>query len=541
MREYRVFGPPGTGKTTSLLRNIERAIDRFGASAIMVSSFTRAAAREIIVRLGNTDIPKNQVGTLHSICFHALGEPDIAELKLKEFNEAYPGIAVSTSGQDPDDPLASDVYAAASQGDKLLQRMSLERTRLIPREAWPEMLLHFARLWDDWKAQTGYLDFTDLLEHGYRNLEFAPGLPQVMFNDEAQDYSALQFAIVRRWSKYMEYSIYFGDDDQTLYRFSGADPAHLINDDIPPDQKRVLSKSYRVPKVIHKFSSDWIKHCSSRYDKTWSPTGLEGEIKRLSGAHFKAPNSLIDAVEDYSERGKTVMLLASCGFVLQPAIAQLRQRGLAFHNPYRENRGDWNPWNTSTGSTVGRVAAFLKTDEGGLGYRWTYNELKLWSGLIKAKGALKHGAKKLIAEKAKDSGKLVADHYFLAKVLGEGPWQDAFHPWSDRERLFAWLNEAVMEPKRKHLDYVTRALKRDPDLMSPYRKPRIIVGSVHSVKGGESDVVALFPDLSREAAVAWQRGGVSRDSVIRTFYVGMTRARETLLLPRNYGPLHVRM
>ena len=60
--------------------------------------------------------------------------------------------------------------------------------------------------------------------------------------------------------------------------------------------------------------------------------------------------------------------------------------------------------------------------------------------------------------------------------------------------------------------------------------PRVIVGTIHSVKGGEADVVFLFPDLSPAGDAAYQKHGPDRDSVIRLFYVGMTRARHTLYI-----------
>ena len=39
--EYRIFGPPGTGKTTNLTRQIRRAVDRYGAENILITSFSR--------------------------------------------------------------------------------------------------------------------------------------------------------------------------------------------------------------------------------------------------------------------------------------------------------------------------------------------------------------------------------------------------------------------------------------------------------------------------------------------------------------------
>src|SRR5579885_1884867 len=65
-REFRIFGPPGTGKTTSLTRQIRRAVDRYGRDSVLVTSFSRAAAAELAGR----DLPlsPDRVGTLHSHC-----------------------------------------------------------------------------------------------------------------------------------------------------------------------------------------------------------------------------------------------------------------------------------------------------------------------------------------------------------------------------------------------------------------------------------------------------------------------------------------
>jgi superfamily I DNA/RNA helicase len=66
--------------------------------------------------------------------------------------------------------------------------------------------------------------------------------------------------------------------------------------------------------------------------------------------------------------------------------------------------------------------------------------------------------------------------------------------------------------------------------------PRVVVGTIHSVKGGEADVVYLFPDLSRAGDAQYQRMGPPRDSVVRLFYVGMTRARHTLYICQPETP-----
>jgi len=64
--------------------------------------------------------------------------------------------------------------------------------------------------------------------------------------------------------------------------------------------------------------------------------------------------------------------------------------------------------------------------------------------------------------------------------------------------------------------------------------PQLFVGTVHSCKGAEADVVAVYPDLSSQG---WEEMQF-RDSeaVDRVFYVAATRAREELILCADRSP-----
>ncbi len=59
---YLVIGPPGTGKTTFLAKQVRKIVDEGGRS--MVCSLTNTAAQEVASR----DLPVSEdlVGTLHS-------------------------------------------------------------------------------------------------------------------------------------------------------------------------------------------------------------------------------------------------------------------------------------------------------------------------------------------------------------------------------------------------------------------------------------------------------------------------------------------
>ncbi len=99
----------------------------------------------------------------------------------------------------------------------------------------------------------------------------------------------------------------------------------------------------------------------------------------------------------------------------------------------------------------------------------------------------------------------------------------------DYRRLLDWWRRHLNASVAKRVEFPADiAMARGPQAL--LETPRVTVGTIHSVKGGEADVVFLFPDLSQAGDAAYQRFGSPRDAVIRTFYVGMTRAREVLYI-----------
>lgn len=131
--EYRIFGPPGTGKTTNLSRQIRRAVERSGSDNILVTSFSRAAASELAGR--DLPINPNRIGTLHSHCYHALGEPEIAEANVEEWNRKNPHLAltaVKKLNRLDGEENGEDESALVKDGDALLQQLNRYRGLIIP-------------------------------------------------------------------------------------------------------------------------------------------------------------------------------------------------------------------------------------------------------------------------------------------------------------------------------------------------------------------------------------------------------------------------
>jgi len=97
-------------------------------------------------------------------------------------------------------------------------------------------------------------------------------------------------------------------------------------------------------------------------------------------------------------------------------------------------------------------------------------------------------------------------------LLGSPPWYEALSRISDDK-----------------LDYLRAVLRRKTKLSSANR---IKLSTIHGAKGGEADNVLLMMDLSPKFAQEYAKNG---DNVHRLFYVGITRAKQSLhlVLPKH--------
>lgn len=855
-KELRFYGPPGTGKTQRAVLTIQQAVDKFGAENVMVSSFTKTAAREIAGR----DTTGVRAATLHSHCWRGLDQPHIAEAcvaaphkgaddSFVPWNRAYPQYAVSAQGKDIEEGLAE--APDASEGDELLGLMQRYRAEMLPMGAWPDArVIAFGKRWEDWKAQHGLSDFTDLIEGAITELPYAPGNPTVGVVDECfvagtlvlcerglvpieqviagdnvfthagrwmpvtatmsregatitirgqghphlrctprqefwtqggwmhgeglrgerwasplrfpaggaipaierqhrerhmptpspctmawlvgryladgslssatgaggktdrvywsignakadafreraepsgwtfregpagdactnfmvgssalarwferqcgrgargkrfpvwllglpraerqaaldgyvsgdgslvgdrikitsvnwnlivgfrllanslghvssvydrgahfqlvlafssryndtddqhiytavrdvssagsetvydltvaedhsfvadgvvvhncQDMNKLQLTLIRSWARYMSYLVMFGDDDQTIFEWAGCTPQAFLEPPIAAERETVLEQSYRVPRAVHARALRWIEQVGYRKPKAYRPRDADGRLMR-SAATWRRPEGLVKDAARRVEAGETVMFLASCGYMLQPLAAALREAGLPFHNPYRPAQGAWNPLRLGARGAVtaaDRLLLLRRPQDARAPRMWTYKELAALIAPLRAQGALRHGAKAEIEAKKKDPGLVGWDE--LAAWFHDSALEGLY---SGDER---WYYDNVLTARQKAFDFPLRVIaKRGHDGL--LETPKVIIGSIHSVKGGEADCVYLWNDLSHKGYYeAWQSPDrAQRDAVRRWFYVAMTRARETLVLGSPSSNLYV--
>jgi DNA helicase II / ATP-dependent DNA helicase PcrA len=538
-------GPPGCGlgKTHFVQRQVGVAAEKFGKTSVMLASLTRAAAVELGQRVDG--LHPSQVGTLHSHAWRALDRPRIAEGRdgIKDWNEWASGRGASSltlndrSALDPENaPLEGT--PVASDGERLLAEVGVLRARMTPVELWRPRHQRFWTLWKEWKDERGWLDFSELIERAITDVPHAPGMPRVMFLDEAQDMSRLEMSLALAWGRSCEQLVVVGDPYQNLYEWRGSEPEVFFG--IEAASERVLSQSYRVPRAVHAYSVKWGEQLvpEGKEFPAYEPRDADGEVLK-SDVRWRDPETLMklieDDLEDFPESDHpTVMVLASCAYMIDPICAVLKQAGLPFYNPYRATHGGWNPMRGAS-----RMLRFLSADPetyGDQARMWTWEDVGQWIEPMKAQGVLARGAKSrveaAVAARKRfgddtpltiDEVTSLVDPEHLQRLVTIDPEWWLENLLASRERQFRYPAEVMRRRGRKAL----------------LDKPRICVGTIHSVKGGQADSVYVFPDLSRQGYWNGWDNPATRASTIRAFYVAFTRSRDRLTLCEPSAPEYV--
>ena len=573
---YVVHGPPGCGKTTYLGQKVREAAGLRGPEAVMVVSLTRAAASEIAGR--KLPIRKDRVGTLHAHAYRALGSPEIAEVHAGEWSTLNPVYKVAAAGRGAIDEASSwDDGEGTEFGEKALLNYTKLRALQVPREDKQWLSVRgFAERWEAWKRDTGYLDFEDLIEIAGRDCTQAPGKPELIYGDEAQDFSRSEMALLLKWgaAKGCDGLIIVGDFDQAIYEFRGADPQIIRRLEVPPERRKVLEQSWRVPRAVHALAVRWIKQVKDRDPIAYQPRDFDGRVRiepiltptgsgEAGGTNYRRPEQIAWEIERLlsAEPGKTVMVIASCAFMLKPLASVLKKAGIPFHNPYCPKRGDWNPLRSAS-----RVTDFLRTDPETWGAEsrfWNWEELDHWLDMIAVNSAgMTKGAKAEVERLARDERlkRMKLEPADVAALFETDNPQDTIMgpdraQWvrffeghglmrmgdgsieinplgGDPRTALQWLVKNTLLKKRRLVEYPARIAERFGG-KALLETPRVTLSTIHGCKGGEADHVLVCADLSPRGAREWDQ--FRRDAIIRLFYVAFTRARETLtiLAPAN--------
>ena len=566
----RLFGGPGSGKTTALLDRVEGILeaDDTDVRDVLVVSYTRAAAAEIRERLAERlDVSprslKGNVCTMHAKAYELLdlsrgdvvGEDDkesFCEEYGLEFEDQHGGAGRRTARS----TTIGNKIIATSQWLQRTERdvadwydvpfqWDVEEVRLPPEEdpnaqqgnkytpTWPSDddridIPEAIRAWRGYKGDNGLVGFADMLER-VAGRSLVPSVDHLVL-DEFQDITTLQYGVFEEWRPHMEKVLIAGDDDQVVYAWQGADPDLLLETDV--DEDVVLPNSYRLPSEILNVVNAEIRHIDKRQEKDLHPRKEGGTVEAIeSPSMLELVRNVRYTVED--DEG-SVMCLFRARYQMFDFIDEFIDRGIPF-----TMLTDGRMW---TDRVQDYVAAIEKIDAG---EPVTLLEARRLADMLQESAFGTNDRDEFYdllddREEAAD-----ADDITLIDV-----------PVDDMTEFIPFMPDPASadDMVRKVTSFQRKSMGAyfggDYEGMDP---TRVRVGTIHSAKGREADHVFVATDLTEKVVEQMAASiddptdvagieeftkstspvPVLTDNERRVFYVGMSRARERLVVLEN--------
>ncbi|MBN1659691.1 MAG: UvrD-helicase domain-containing protein [Anaerolineae bacterium] len=591
-----VLAGPGSGKTRVLTHRAAYLVTAYDVPPwqIMAVTFTNKAAREMkdrLYRLLGDRSRKLTVGTFHAICARFLRR----EAETAGISPRY--VIYDTADQLG---LARQVIRDLNLDDKLYRPNSmlgfvsrLKNELVTPADLYPatyreEIVKRFYERYQLLLAQNAALDFDDLLVQTVQLFAANPDVratyqqryPFILV-DEWQDTNMVQYELVKLLAGDRANLFVVGDEDQSIYRFRGADYRNVarFREDYAEARVILLERNYRSTQNILDVANSVIVRNVHRHPKrlfTEKPGGpkiriveaydeqeegdlVVSEIQRLAArgevqlggcAVMYRTNAQSRPIEDaFIRRGMPYKLVGATRFYERKEIKDVMSYLRLIHNPY-------------DGVGLSRI---INVPPRGIGAK-TVTALNRWAETL---GVPVYAALQLLADQGEDDptpfgprGRRVLDEFTamleeLSRASNEQNLVDLLDLLLEHSGYAAYIKdgteegqtrwENILELRTVARDYVDLspgvalptfleevALVSDVDnLNDQVDAPTLL--TLHAAKGLEFPVVfivgmeeGLFPH-SRSMEDQEQM-----EEERRLCYVGVTRARERLYLLRTF-------
>jgi len=478
-----VLGPPGTGKTTTLLNLVEKYLKKINPNRIGYFAFTRKAAHEArdraIAKFNLTEEDLPYFRTLHSLAFRRLGIQKQNVMEKRHYADLGNKLGFPVDYEENEQEM-NGIFSTKSDYLRIIQ---LAKLRNISFEKQYDLKEHtqdvefnklkiIANELERYKKEYGLIDYNDMILNFIRS-NSSPNF-DVVFIDEAQDLSLMQWKMVKTiWNRTTDNYI-AGDDDQAIFKWAGAD----VDSFIALDGKFIrLTQSHRVPAKIHELAMKIISKVNNRIPKLWKPKMKEGKLTIHS--NFR----------DIDMSQGEWLVLTRTRSLLDELEDILYQKGYFYKNKFKkgyesdlyESITQWEKWRkggTLDYQTISNIFSYISPRQ-----------------LEKEKIALMN---KSDFYSLKDCQKKYG-------LLTEKVWYEA-------------LDEAPF----RRVSYI-RKMRQNGEKLN--QDPRITLSTIHGAKGGQCQNVVLLTDLTRRTYEEYEK---RPDEVNRLFYVGATRTKEHL-------------
>jgi DNA helicase-2/ATP-dependent DNA helicase PcrA len=294
-RSLLILAGAGSGKTRVITTKIAWLIreQRLDPRSILAVTFTNKAAREMA---GRARLIDDRAGDAMLRTFHSFGAWFLRR------NGSLAGLNSSFVIYDDDDSasLLSTLMEDTPKTEVRQAAHSIARAKdrfLSPESPGLELIDHrksFRKLYARYEerlGQIGNVDFGDLIKKPVEILRAQPELARrfherfrVILVDEYQDANIAQFELLKELRGPDTYVCVVGDDDQSIYRFRGAEVRNILEfpDRFPGTDLVRLERNYRSTAFILRAASSVVARNSSRLGKELRAERGTGKIPVLA-------------------------------------------------------------------------------------------------------------------------------------------------------------------------------------------------------------------------------------------------------------------
>ena len=483
MISRKIYGPPGTGKTTKLIKyaktfyKLGTPLDKIGYFA-----FTTKAANEAInrmldayPRLRRKDL--KHFRTLHSLAFNRLGMRKSEVIQDEHYEDIGRklGIEVTvySNGQETTGFVDSNSEYFNLINAARIKEITIQEeynTGMYSYELEKNLLYILEAELDNYKTSFKLRDFTDMIEQ-FNVSELCPKY-DIVFIDESQDLSPVQWKMVDIIRKNSKYVILAGDDDQAIYGWAGADVKTFQN--ISAKKDIILPQSYRVPGRVQQIANKILDRIPNerRIKKIWQARKDEGFVDYVTSIEYTPLYS-----GDW-------LILARTNDRLDKIKPILRDMGIYFQF---KNRKSYKA------SLFRSIVNYT---------RWAEKK------------------DKLSLTEIKDIFDCVPYDHFNGKE--ERLYDLKEFGFSNTDR---WFDVFTIDPEE--CLYIREMLRHEEELS---RDARVKLSTIHSAKGGEAKNVLLILDNTKTIREAVDKSPDKEDEENRVWYVGVTRTSQNLYI-----------
>jgi ATP-dependent DNA helicase UvrD/PcrA len=531
-----IIAGPGSGKTRTLTHRIAHlvATGAVPAEAVLAITFTRRAAGEMRDRLGPLlgPLPESLIASgaravqIHT--FHSLG------LAILRAHPEAAGLAPGFSIAAEDEQRALLAAAAAvtpgaitpgaitpNKAASLLAAISrAKRSGAAPDPSTAALLARYQQA----LAARNAVDFDDLVGLALAALETDSGLAaayrerfRFIAVDEFQDLDPTQYRLLLALAPPGANLLAIGDPDQAIYGFRGADAACFdrFRADHPTARSLALRRNYRSSETIIAAAAQLLAPAAARA-RAGERITLHRAASERAEAEFVV-RTIEESLGGHSffsiDRGRggsprseataprglgfsDIAVLTRTGRQAVPLAEAFARAGI----PYRTSSADPLASVPGLPSLLAEIAALARDDD--------------------VPAALRAAAAKLSANVSANLSGNLPDN------LPGPPAQAAL---ASLVPALIGLAERALGEGISPADALS--LARETDLWDP-RADRVLLSTLHAAKGLEFALVFIV-GLEDGVLPLLEADGTAAEEERRLFYVGVTRARERLVLSRS--------